>query len=221
MLRDTGSLTTAQALTDDEILDALEDAIAEYSQTRPVLKTVDIAANGTNETALPVASGWIDDFSTVRQIESPVGSNPPNYVDPRKWGMYRAPTGMALRWLIEYPANATGIRMTFSTIHSYGVTDPLLTTVPDLDHGAVCALAAHFCAIALASGYARTHEPILSADAATYRTKSQEWLSVAKNWRDVFENHMASARAGTSANSNWDTRMTGGYAHLTHDRWRR
>ena len=128
---------------------------------------------------------------------------------------------MNIRWLIESPANGTTVRVTFSTIHVYDAVDPLLTTVPDLDHGAVCALTAHFCSLAAASGYASTHEPLLSADAATYRTKSQEWLSVAKNWRDAYETHMQSARAGSSGYSNWDTRMAGGYAHLTHDRWRR
>ena len=221
MLRDTGGTGISQALTDDEIKDFLGDALAEYSQARPVLKTVDITSTGSNETPLPRSSGWIDEFSSIRACESPIGSNPPNYVDPRKWGLYRAPTGLVLRWLIEWPANNTTVRMTFSTIHTYDATDPLLTTVPDLDHGAVCALTAHHCGIALASGYARTHEPLMSADAASYRTKSQEWLSVAKNWRDVYEEHMASVRAGTSAYSNWDTRMAGGYAHLTHDRWRR
>jgi hypothetical protein len=220
MLRDTGDTAISQAMTDDEIGDFLLDALAEYSQRRPVLKTVDIASSGSNETPLPRSDGWIDDFSSVRSVESPIGANPPNFADPRKWGLLRTPTGLVLRWLIEWPSTSQTVRMTFSTVQSYG-TLAADTTVPDLDHGAVCALTAHFASIAMATGYARTHEPILSADAATYRTKSQEWLSVAKNWRDVYENHMQSARGWTSANANWDTRMAGGYAHLTHDRWRR
>lgn len=221
MIRDTGDNATAQMLTDTEIEEIIGDALQTYSLSRPRMVTADLTADGSMTQALPSAnSGWVEGFSTIRIIETPTGANPPNYIDPRKYVLYMAPTGTSLRWLIESPAASTTVRITFTSTQVYG-TQVANTTAPDVDFGAICALAASLSATAISSGYARTHEPLISADSASYRTKSMEWASVAKAWREVYEKHMASVRRPASGEINWDSRMAGGYAHLTHDRWRR
>jgi len=221
MLRDTGDSATAQLLTDTEIIEVITDSLLTYSLSRPRLVTFDLTASGTETQTLPTTqNGWVDDFSAIKLIETPTGSNPPNYIDPRKYALYRSPTGQTLRWLIEAPATGTTVRVTFTGTHIYGA-QAANTTAPDVDFGAICALSASLAATAISSGFARTHEPLISADGASYRTKSMEWASVAKAWREVYEKHMASVRRPASGAVNWDTRMGGGYAHLTHDRWRR
>lgn len=221
MIRDVGSEAADQLLTDDEITDNLDDALRTYSLARPRLVTVDLTADGTMTTALPSAnSGWVEDFSSIWAIETPINQNPPNYIDERKWDLYRSPTAVSIRWLIESPANGTTVRTTFTALRDIA-TLAANTTVPDVDFGALCALTASISAVSISSGFARTHEPLISADSASYRTKSMEWASVAKAWREVYDRHMASIRRPATGRVNWDSRLAGGYAHLTHDRWRR
>lgn len=219
MIRDTGSASTGQLLTDTEIMEVIDDALRSYSLARPRQVTVDLNPDGTNTLALP--TGWVEGFSVIRSIETPTGANPPNYVDPRKWVLYNAPLGTSIRWLTDYPAAGTGTcRVTYTGLHRFGAnsTD---TTVPDIDFGAVCALSASLCATAISTGFAKSHEPLIAADSASYRTKSMEWASAAKNWWEVYQRHIAAGRRPASSRANWDSRLSSGVAHLTHDLWRR
>lgn len=224
-IRDTGGTVTEQLLTDTEILRLTRAAEPHYSTVRPREKVKDLTANGTSFLAIPATNdGWVDGFSSILSLEYPVNEAPPSILDPRTYIVNRDTNGAErIVWLETAPANSATVRCLFTTTRTYNAT-AASTTVLDIDHFAVCDLIASYCADAIAAKYARTSEPAFNADAVNYRTKAQEWQSVAKRLWARWESSMgigsASSAAGkaTSAWVNWDARSMGAISTLTHPR---
>lgn len=220
VLRDYGDTAAKQELTDSEITSFLVAALARYSIDRPREVVVDVTADGTRYTALP--AGFIDGSSLLVRVER---QEAPDFYacDPRTYALYRAPTGLTLRWLDgTEPAAAATVRIAYTAGRALGTlaTD---TTVLDADFYALCDLAVSLCCAALAQKYARTAEPLLNSGVVAYRTKAQEWDGRATAYRTAYREHMGSS-AGTApagAAVNWDTRSTSGADWLTHPRWGR
>lgn len=218
MLRDTGNTATEQLLTNTEIGQFVDQATRRYSRIRPLLVVEDVAADGTNFSDLPAT--FDVDFGRIVTIETPPGSTPPSFIDPRAYRLYLAPTGWKLLWVETYPSSGESVRYSYTTVRSFGAA-AASTTVADNDFEAVASLAASYAALAIAGKYARTNEPIIAADNINYRTKTQEWTSIADKWRGVFEKHAAGIVEPGSTWVNWDSRLSVGYGHVTHPRYRR
>jgi hypothetical protein len=83
-----------------------------------------------------------------------------------------------IRLLDQWPLESESMRITWTVRHKNDGS-----TVPDMDFDCVCDFAASLCFDALAAAYAQIGDSSIGADVVNYRTKSQEYLSLAKTSR--------------------------------------
>jgi hypothetical protein len=213
LLRDYGSEAAQQLLTDTEITDFTRTGERIYSQVRPREHVFEDPATGTRY--LTIAQTGVDAYeeglSTLRAVETPVDEVPRQMLDPRSYYIERTPSLLRLVFAEDIPPAAQVVRLTITKSRKYDAV-AANTTVLDMDHVAVCDLIASVCADSIAAKYARTSEPAFNADAVNYRTRTQEWQSVAKRFWARWESHMGlgsgegamSSGPAASAWANWD-----------------
>jgi hypothetical protein len=163
-----------------------------YSADSPLYIVSDIEGNGTTYIPIPIAPGagtlpvWESNFSVIKQIEFPIGQQPPQLILDSDFRLYRTP-GAADRIVINFdtPNVGTFLRATWTARH---LRDG--STVPDKDFYAVTDFAASIGAEKLATFYVGTGDASMQADVVNYRSKSQEMLNVAKALRKRYYNHM-------------------------------
>ncbi len=163
-----------------------------YSQDSPLWIVSDVEGNGTNYLSIPVAPGggtvpvFEGNFSTISQIEFPIGQQPPQLILDSDFRVYRTP-GQPDQILINFdtPQATDSMRVTWSARHL-----PDGSTVPDKDFYAVVDFAASLGADRLASFYVGTGDSTIQADVVQYRSKSAEMLKVSAQLRKRYFNHM-------------------------------
>jgi hypothetical protein len=214
LLRDYGSSTDQQLLTDTEIKDFLHSAERIYSNIRPREHVFEDPATGTHYLTI-VTTGvdaYEEGFSSINFVETPIDQFPRTLVDARDYYVEKTPSVLRLVWEADMPPVNQVVRLSISKSRTYDSV-AANTTVLDSDHYAVCDLTASICADAIAAKYARTSEPSFNADAVNYRTRTQEWQSIAKRLWSRWEAHMGigsggegSMAAGPAASAwvNWD-----------------
>lgn len=220
-LRDVGDLAEQQKLTDTEIGTFLDQAVRRYAIDRPLVTVEDVTAGGTTTVALPTA--WEDGFSVMLQVEYPISTTGTIYlVDQRSWSIYREPAGPVLRFG-SAPTSGEDIRCTFTTAPALDAV-AANTTLPDADFLTVCDLAVSISADAIANGYGFTHDPVIATDVTNYRTKVDEWQSIAKRYERRYQEAMriansqgASGLPNAGGWVNWDLGTSDGKPRLTHD----
>jgi len=186
--------------------DAITQAVKRYSKDRPRELVTDLVGAGSAYLTLPTGPSnppeqFEDGFSIVRAIEFPVGNLPPTYLDGEDWLLYRTPTGLKIALTTLVPQAADTLRVTWTLRHNPGTSgqEAVATTVPDADFEAVCDLAASFCCDKLSAVYARTNDSTITADAVNYRTKAQEYASIAKQFKKRYDDHIGIEDSGTGA----------------------
>ena len=164
-----------------DYLPAVEAALRQYSDDRPLVRPVDLIATGAVDLDLP--EDWESEFSRIRAVEYPVGLVPAVFLPPLNWGLYLAPAGEFLR-LMTTPLPSVGdpVRVSYTLPRTEA-------TVLRGDMDAVANLAAAICSETLASLFAQTSDPTISADAVNYRTKSAEFAARAKRFRQLYLDH--------------------------------
>lgn len=206
---DAGKLISA------EVLKAIEEALGgRYSKDRPRRRVADLTGNGGQfEWSLSTIAGWQEAFSHISAIEYPQGESMPVFLDSQDWMIYDAPSGRTLRFAFALASGKTA-RLTYTSAHALDAT-----STPDADLYAVAALAAALAARRLAAVYAQTGDTSIAADTVNYRSKSQEYLALARRLEQDYENLLgtdpersapASSRTGT-----WRGTTAGG-GRLTH-----
>jgi hypothetical protein len=175
-----------------------------YSKDRPRELVSDVQGNGTSDLLLPAGPSnppeqFEDGFSLISTIEFPIGQIPETFVEDANWKLYRSPSGVKIRMLASVPSAQDVIRVAWTVRHSPGTTgqNPIPTTVPDADFEAVCDYAASLCLEALAARYAQTGDSTINADTVNYRSKSQEYSSLAKALRKRYDDHIGINEGGT------------------------
>ena len=205
----------AAKLSSGEVVAAIEEAIAgRYSKDRPRHVVADLAGNGTAyEWALTGITGWDEGFSQVRAIEYPRGETVPAYLDSGEWTIYESPTGRSLRFPSPL-TNGKYARVVFTASHAVDAS-----SLPVSDLYAVGALSAALAARRLAAAYAQTGDSSIVADSVNYRSKSSEYLALARHLEQDYENSVGtdSSRSAPSASttSTWIGDTAGG-GRLTH-----
>jgi hypothetical protein len=167
--------------------------LGRYSHDRPVEVVSDVTApGGTHDMPLPTDPNYTfeDGFSWLTALEFPAGVNatvPATYLLDEDFLLYRnpPPTGLVIRMLPTIPNAGDTVRVTWTARHKNDGS-----TVYDSDFEAVCDFAASLCMEALASIYTQTGDSTISADTVNYRTKAQEYLTLAKAARQRYFNHM-------------------------------
>ena len=201
----------------------IEQAIkGRYSQDRPLVKAKDYAGDGTAYAfTLPAASGspalygWIDGFSSVVSLEYPTGDRPQTFLDPREIRIDFADATTKKLFLDETtPGTGKTLRMRYTTQRAVEA-DVLLT---DVD--AIAKLSAALCCRALAGLYAQTSDATIGADVVNYRTKSQEYTTLADKHERDYASQISGEKDETvkpaGGSVNWDASLQGGTDFVTH-----
>jgi hypothetical protein len=202
-----------------------------YSVDSPLEVVSDIQGNGTNYLPLPVAPGQESNlpvfdptFSVIRQIEFPIGQQPPQLILDSDFRLYRLPTGYQILLNFDSPGPNDSLRVVWTARHLIDGS-----TVPDKDFFAVVDFAASLGAEKIASFYVGTGDSTMQADVVNYRSKSQEMLNIAKALRKRYYNHMGveegasgEAEVGPSlAIGNQYLDQNSGVARLVHNKYSR
>jgi hypothetical protein len=161
-----------------------------YSKDRPLSLVSDVAGTGTAQVSLPVAPagqlGTFDPlFSEITRIEYPIGQVPEETVRSEDWQIYRAPDGYKIQLSAFSAPVGQSIRFTWTAQHANDGS-----TVPGADFYAVCDYAASLCLEAMAARASQFGDNTVSADTVNYRSKAQEFLSLAKAKRKLYYNHL-------------------------------
>jgi hypothetical protein len=119
------------------------------------------------------------------------------------------------------------VRVTWTCRHT-APTVSVDSTIPDADFEAVCDYAGALCCEALAARYAQTNDSTIQADAVNYRTKSQEYLGIAKALRKRYDEQVGIQEGGTGpgggtvpgalAVGDMELKQGSGVERLTHRR---
>ena len=205
----------AAKLSPDELKSAIEEAIGgRYSKDRPQRIVADLTGDGAQfEWDTATLTGWQDGFSQIVAIEYPQGQRPPTMLEDGDWEMYDSPTGRSLRFRFAL-ANGQVARLTFTAPHALDAS-----SMPDADFYAVGALGASLAARKLAAVYTQIGDSSLSADTVNYRTKSQEYMALAKRLEQDYANLLGTdperSAPAASRTAAWIGDTAGG-GRLTH-----
>lgn len=195
-----------------------------YSADRPLVKAKDYSGDGSTYafdlpagTGTPAVYGWIDGFSSVVSLEYPTGDRPQTFLDPREIRIdFSSATAKKLFLDETTPGTGKTMRLRYTTRRE--TEADVIST--DLD--AVAKLAASLCCRALAGLYAQTSDSTIGADVVNYRTKSQEYTSLADKYERDYVAQISGQRdeavKPASGRVNWDSRLQSGYDFLTHPR---
>lgn len=183
---DSGRLTET-----DDYQPAIDGALERYSRHKPRVLVVDVQADLLP--GLPLPDAWVEEFSTVKRVEYPVGRQPAALIDSADWYLYRAPQGLRLYLVGPQPGFGEAVRLTITTLRTAG-------DIPAGDLDAVTCLAAAACLETLASLFVQTSDPTIQADVVNYRTKSGEAAARAKALRKLYQDHIGiDAEGGVAA----------------------
>jgi hypothetical protein len=169
----------------------LQQAILQrYSKDRPRELVSDQTGDGSGLLAMPQTTAnppevFEDGFSVILRIEFPIGLFPPSYLLDEDWQLYRSPTALKIMVTGSAPSVSDSVRVGWTARHKSDGS-----TVPDVDFEAVCDWAAALCYEALAGIYAQTGDATIMADSVNYRTKSQEYIGLAKTAAKRYFNHI-------------------------------
>jgi hypothetical protein len=206
----------ASRFTDAQRDDAITAAVKRYSLARPLQGVQDYAGDGALfDLALP--TGWVTDFSIVREIEYPAGERTPVLLEHESYQLYQSPSAIKIRLLSTTPAAGKTARVFFTKPH---LVDAGSSTIPAVDEEAVSNLAAAIGLRELASIYAGTVDPSIAADVVNYRSKSQEYTSLADKLEAAYRTHLGldkdSEAKAASGFTDVDQTDSVGLDRLTH-----
>jgi len=176
------------------IEERLGDAVRSYSRISPRVNGVkDYNGDGsTYEFNLP--GDWDPQFSRVKSIEYPQGSQEPEYLSTDQWFIYNTPSGQVLRMLTT-PSSDEVARVTYTRMHYINSQQD---TVPEKDKRVLCYWAASLIARNMQFKYSGHTEPRLEADIINYRTKERQYKDVADDYERLYKGHWGMKLRDTS-----------------------
>jgi len=203
---DGGASDPLPTATIDAIIQT--DSTNIYSNHKPFMKTSDVSAGSSysvtiNDTNFP---SWLEGFSDIKFIEYPAdeSQNPnDNEICFDGWQYYEASGVRYVRFLNITPSSGT-IRFTYNIKHSIAAA-AVDTVFYDNDFAAFCDLAASICSISIASKFGYFTDSTIGADAVEYRTKSDIWRAIGKNFYDSYIRYMFPKISSSFMQKDFDT----------------
>lgn len=210
--------------TDTEIQQEVESALYQYSLDCPYQKTVDVTGTDSNFYQLTALSGWIPDFSVVKQIEYPA-------IDPaaddqtdipvflrldKDIEYYRKAALLYVRFLSATPTTTETIRIDFTTYHVLNATSGECT-IPVHHQDALAYLtASRLCRRKMAE-HSESGDSTMGVSLSEYRDATLRYRQAGEEFENQYRrlvglplvhngrvnSKMASSAAGSSIN--WDT----------------
>jgi len=205
----------AGKLSSDELKTAIEEAlVGRYSKDRPRRLLADLTGDGAQyDWDLSTVLEWQDGFSQVVEIEYPQGERVPALLEQDDWMIYKSPTARFLRFRFAL-ASGRVARVQFTAPHELDAS-----SMPEADFYAVGALGASLAARRLAAVYTQIGDSSIGADTVNYRTKAQEYLTLARRLEQDYENLLGTDPERTapaaSRTAPWKGDTAGG-DRLTH-----
>jgi|SRR6185437_4910340 len=168
----------------------VQTILQRYSKDRPLVLVSDVEGNGTALLDLPTAPdgqyGTFDPlFSRITGLEYPVGQIPDEEIRDEDWSLYRSPSGYKLMLNAFVPQASEVVRITWTAQHA-----PDASTISQFDFYALCDYAASLCLEAMAARASQLGDSTFGADTVNYRSKAQEYLTLARTKRKLYYNHM-------------------------------
>jgi len=209
-----------------ELEQFVEDGINRYTSDRPLIVATSAVAPGTK--VLPLPTTFIKRFSSVQEIEYPIGNVPRRLLDDRNWNViewldeihtddFTIPAGQSYR--VVHTARHT--IKDYPTVASPEQPTATATTIPVTDFTAITIFSSSRAARAIAARYANTSESTLGADITNYRSKAQEYSSLADDLIEEYERLMhpgEGQQSGTVVDVNFDLDTQVGVDMMFHRR---
>jgi hypothetical protein len=182
-------------LDDTKWLKAVAAALLEHSRVRPLEVVEQITGEGVFDYQLdgsdPALASWAPGFSQVLEIVYPYDDSEqnPEALGVEEYRIVKLDTGLWLRFSYVIPSATESALVSYTTPHT--LTDEECT-VPDGEADAFADLVAACACEALAALYIQSTDSSISADVVDRRTKSQEYRSQAKLFRDSYASKLSS-----------------------------
>ena len=180
------------------------------SADRPRAMIADLPATGAFDYDVP--ADWDLDESQALQVEFPAGKQEPGILDEEEWTIYRPSASVAKLRFLQASPNSGTIRLTYTIPY---VLNEQSSTLPDSAFMAVIYKASQLACESLSAQYAKTSDPTIAADVVNYRTKSQEFSSLAERFRERYEAEVGRNRADGTIGE-WDMPLVTGGPQLFH-----
>ncbi|PCJ88607.1 MAG: hypothetical protein COA54_02500 [Thiotrichaceae bacterium] len=186
------ALADYQSLIDNKVRDdasiievadrdqALLSAVIRYSNDKPDEEVEDVVVAGGQSINLP--AGWQANFSSLKNIEFPIGNVPPRYLESGAYGIYNAPGGKTVMVRNSLTANDT-VRMVFTVKH---IVDAVNETPPDIHREAIACWAAALLCEQLASYYSGDSDSLIQADSVDHASKARDFAARARTFRKFY-----------------------------------
>ncbi len=218
-LLDLQTLVTDMVRDDSTKIDAgdIDEAIAlavkQYSKDRPLDKVEDIVSAGGHYLDMP--SEWQIEYSSLKSLEYPIGSFPPEYIEVATYGIYNSPTGRQI--MHDASLNSgEGVRVTYTIKHTVdGATDTTLS----LDHEAISSWAAAVLCEQLATFYSGDQDALIQADSVNHSDMASRYNRRAKDNRKRYYDMMGiepKRNKAAGVQVDLDMRNSRGNNRLTH-----
>jgi len=185
--------------------DFVRRALRKYSIDKPLIKSASITGTSSeyfivNTTNLP---DFVEYWSSIESIEAKaptVASNEdPRYIQRDEWEYYRNSTALYVHFIGYCPSSSDTISVTYTVPHTINNLDSeTADSVPSIDSEAVVLWASNLACMMLASRFAGTSDPTLRADVVNYKTKSSDYMRVAKEYRDAYMEWISDPIKGAS-----------------------
>jgi len=214
---DNPSASTDRMISADATYEFMtKRAAAEFSKLWPYRRTADITAVNS-QYDYPLASycpGWAADWSWIKELEFPQGEQDPSRYRKDNFIIYN---NTHIRFLTGTPGSTDTIRIIYYTPHTISAS---ADTIPEEHEESVAMYAAGLCNMLLAQKFAKASNPSLNTDVISYRTKSDQYKSLAEFLMNEAKKSWGAGdhRAiGTRASWNWYEGDYGDYTEYRED----
>jgi hypothetical protein len=220
-------------LSDTEIGEEVDAAVAAFSLDRPRERVVDLTTLTSPYFDTSTLTGFVPGWSTILSIEWQAAAVSATYL----------PTYVNLDTGIEEYRDATkhylylkGLTPVAADITRFRYTTPHATltaisgddTIPAVYFDAMCNLAASYCCTRLAAHFSAASDPTIAADAVSYRDSQLRMRQTAEDFLKQYQQQVGVTAPGSRPAStvrDWNSGLSVGGGWLTHTpgwhSWRR
>lgn len=175
-------------------LQYIEEAMSIFSKYKPRELSASIVGDGTNKYDVPET--WVQDFSTIQNVEYPIDEVPPSFVNKNQYRIGIADDGDPQIIFADNLSASQTLKVIFTANHTNidgaTVTDVKTNTIPDINFHCVVNLSCYCYLLAQASMAGSTENPQLNAEIVNYQNRvdayrrlAKEFLGKAASWLGI------------------------------------
>jgi len=164
------TIETGTQIKKNDAIQYLENALYTYSKFRPLIENEEYTGTGSQYLALP--ANWQTGFSSIMSVRYPYSVYFSSYLDPL---LYRPLINESGELSIYFNYGLSGaLVITYSRKHFFD--EDYLSSAPDSDIYCICDIASAYYLLGLASRYAQSTNPTISADTVDYQQKPNQYI---------------------------------------------